>query len=169
MVEVVVLILVVPYLKHFSGTGIDGILVGSTVCIDVNGNAACDADEPADPDGTDAQGKFEIPATTKTGPLLLIGGTDIGTGLPFTGSLTAPAGSTVVTPLTSAVQSLVKTGVSAEEAEANVKAALGVPADVNLTHFDPFDEVSANAQAVLASQAHLQNYCSCCFSCSSKC
>ena len=142
--------------KAYGGIGIDGILVGSTVCIDVNENAVCDADEPTDPDGTDAQGKFEIPATTKTGPLLLIGGTDIGTGLPFTGALTAPAGSTVVTPLTSAVQSLVKSGKSPEEAEANIKAALGVPSDVNLTHFDPFDEVSANAQAVLASQAHLQ-------------
>jgi len=141
----------------YSGTGIDGILVGSTVCIDVNENAACDADEPTDPDGTDAQGKFEIPETLLTGPLLLIGGTDIGTGLPFTGALTAPAGSTVVTPLTSAVQSLVKSGKSPEEAEANIKAALGLTnVDVNLTSFDPFAETSANAQAVLASQAHLQ-------------
>ena len=138
----------------FSGVGIDGILVGSTVCVDANENATCDTDEPSAV--TDAQGKFEIPATTVTGPLLLVGGKDIGTGLAFTGTLSAPAGSTVVTPLTSAVQSLVKSGKSAAEAEANVKAALGVPTDVNLTTFDPFNEVSANAQAVLASQAHLQ-------------
>jgi len=140
--------------KAYNGIGIDGILAGSTVCIDANDNGVCDTGEPSDV--TDAQGQFEISSTTVTGPLLLIGGTDIGTGLPFTGSLTAPAGSTVVTPLTSAVQSLVKSGKSAAEAEANVKAALGVPSDVNLTTFDPFGEVSANAQAVLASQAHLQ-------------
>ena len=147
--------------KAYSGTGIDGILVGSTVCIDANDNGACDIGEPSAV--TNAQGKFEILETTVTGPLLLIGGTDIGTGLPFTGSLTAPAGSTVVTPLTSAVQSLVKSGKSPAEAEANVKAALGVPAGVNLTTFDPFESandanatVAAQAQAVMASQAHLQ-------------
>lgn len=146
-------------LKAYSGIGIDGILVGSTVCIDVNQNNACDVGEPTDPDGTDAQGKFEIPETTKTGPLLLIGGVDNSTGEAFTGSLKAPAGSTVVTPLTSAVQSLVESGKSAEDAEANVKAAMGLT-DVNLTTFDPYAEIDGvnalKAQEVLAKQTQLQ-------------
>jgi len=143
-----------------AGTAIDGILVGSTVCIDVNNNNICDAGEPTDPDGTDSKGKFQIPETTQTGPLLLIGGTDSGTGQAFTGMLKAPAGSTVVTPLTSAVQSLVESGKSAADAEANVKAALGIPTSVDLVNFDPFEEIEgANAvaaQIVLAKQTQLQ-------------
>ena len=141
--------------KAFSGTAIDGILVGSTVCIDVNKNNTCDVGEPSAI--TDDRGQFSIPETTATGPLLLIGGVDNSTGEAFTGSLKAPAGSSVVTPLTSAIQSLVEGGKSAEDAESNVKAAMGLTGvDVNLTSFDPYNEVSANAQAVLAKQTQLQ-------------
>ena len=143
-----------------TGTAIDGVLVGSTVCIDVNKNNVCDAGEPSAI--TDAKGKFTIASTSATGPLLLIGGTDNSTGKAFTGSLKAPAGSTVVTPLTSAIQSLVESGKSAKEAEKNVKAALGLIGsnDVNLTTFDPYAEISGanslKAQAVLAKQTQLQ-------------
>ncbi len=139
----------------YSGIGIDGILVGSTVCIDVDKSGTCDAGEPSAV--TDALGKFSIAETTQTGPLLLVGGIDNSTGQAFTGTLKAPAGSSVVTPLTSAIQSLVESGKSAEDAEANVKAAMGLTnVDVNLTSFDPYNEVSANAQAVLAKQTQLQ-------------
>ena len=141
----------------YSGIGIDGILVGSTVCIDVNQNNACETDEPSAI--TDAEGKFNIAETTLSGPLLLLGGIDNSTGAAFTGSLKAPAGSSVVTPLTSAVQSLVESGKSAQEAEANVKAAMGLT-DVDLTTFDPYAEISgvnaAKAQEVLAKQTQLQ-------------
>ncbi|MEA2073478.1 MAG: hypothetical protein U9O86_07825 [Campylobacterota bacterium] len=142
--------------QTYSGIGIDGILVGSTVCVDGNPtNNKCDEGEPFDK--TDDKGLFEIPATTVTGPLLLVGGVDNSTGQAFTGSLKAPAGSSVVTPLTSAIQSLVEGGKSAEDAEANVKAAMGLTnVDVNLTSFDPYNEVSENAQAVLAKQTQLQ-------------
>ena len=142
-----------------SGTGIDGILVNSTVCIDVNQNSACDSGE--DSTLTDQNGKFTL-TSTQSGPLLLVGGNDIGTGLPFTGSLKAPAGSTVITPLTSAVQALVDAGESAADAEASVKSALGLP-DIDLTNFDPLDLIEngtaqekLDAQALLAEQAHLQ-------------
>ena len=141
----------------YSGIGIDGILVGSTVCIDVNQNNACDTGEPSAI--TDAEGKFNISSTTLTGPLLLLGGVDNSTGAAFTGSLKAPAGSSVVTPLTSAVQSLVESGKSAADAQANVKAAMGLT-DVDLTTFDPYAEISganaAKAQEVLAKQTQLQ-------------
>ena len=142
--------------KAYNGIGIDGILVGSTVCVDGNPtNNKCDVGEPSAI--TDDKGQFSIPATTVTGPLLLVGGIDNSTGAAFTGSLKAPAGSTVVTPLTSAIQSLVEDGESADDAEANVKAAMGLTnVDVNLTSFDPYNEVSANAQAVLAKQTQLQ-------------
>jgi len=143
-----------------SGVAIDGILIGSTVCIDVDKSNSCDAGEPSAI--TDANGKFEIEATTQTGPLLLIGGIDQSTNQAFTGSLKAPAGSKVVTPLTSAVQSLVESGKSAAEAEANVKTAMGLR-DVNLTTFDPYENINhgsaaqkATAKKVLAKQTQLQ-------------
>jgi len=142
-----------------SGTAIDGILSGSTVCIDVNQNSACDSGE--DSTVTDQDGKFTL-TSKQSGPLLLVGGNDIGTGLPFTGSLKAPAGSTVITPLTSAVQALVDGGQSVADAEASVKSALGLP-DIDLTNFDPLDLIEngtaqekLDAQALLAEQAHLQ-------------
>ena len=144
----------------YSGTGVDGILVGSTVCIDMDESGTCDEGEPADPDGTDADGLFEIPETTAKGPLLLVGGTDSGTGLPFTGVLSAPSGSTVVTPLTSAIQSLVKSGQSVADAESAVKNGMGLKdVNVSLTSFDPYNGMATdpeNAQKVLASQAQLQ-------------
>jgi hypothetical protein len=55
----------------------------------------------------------------------------------FTGILKAPAGSTVVTPLTTLVQQIVETGATAEVAEAAVKTALGITGDVELTTLDP--------------------------------
>ena len=144
------------------GTAIDGILVGSTVCIDTNANGLCAEEAAGNQDITDDKGKFSI-TSTATGPLVLLGGTDSGTGQAFTGTLKAPAGSTVVTPLTSAVQSLVESGKSAADAEANVKAALGIDAGVDLVNFDPFEgigdanaTVQANAQTVLAKQTQLQ-------------
>jgi len=146
-----------PTAVSYSGIGIDGILVGSTVCVDVNTNNACDSGEPSAI--TDADGKFTIPATTETGPLLLIGGIDNSTGAAFTGSLKAPAGSTVVTPLTSAVQSLVESGKSAADAEASIKTAMGLT-NVDLTTFDPYAEIDGvnaeTAKAVLAKQTQLQ-------------
>lgn len=143
-----------------AGTGIDGVLAGSIVCLDTNANNACDTNEPSDT--TNEDGKFTITSTSR-GNLLLVGGTDNGTGLPFTGSLKAPAGSTVVTPLTSAVQALVESGSTQAEAETDIKKALGIDSSVILTTFDPLDQIEngttenkTKAQAVLASQAQLQ-------------
>jgi len=140
-----------------SGVGIDGILSGSKVCIDVNANSTCDATE--DSTTTNALGEFTLTSTQK-GTLLLVGGSDIGTGLPFTGSLKAPAGSTVITPLTSALQAMVENGSSAADAETSLKKALGIDATVALTTFDPLKEISGTnadkAQDVLVAQAQLQ-------------
>jgi len=141
-----------------SGIAIDGVLVGSTVCIDVNANAVCDADE--DKTITNATtGEFTL-SSTQVGPLLVVGGDDLGTGLPFTGALKAPQGSTVITPLTSAIQAMIENGSTKETAEESLKAALGIAADVELTKFNPLVEISgtnaANAKKVLQKQAQLQ-------------
>jgi len=144
-----------------SGTAIDGILVGSTVFIDVNKDGVLSDGEPSTTTSS-PDGKFSFPDDSPVGPLVLFGGTDLSTGSAFTGSLKAPSGSKVVTPLTSAVQSLVESGQSAADAEANVKTAMGLTGanDVNLTEFDPYEEIdganATKAQAVLAKQTQLQ-------------
>ena len=71
--------------------------------------------------------------------------TDISTGQAFTSQLTAPDGSTVVTPLTTLVEALAGTGASAAQvaaAQDQVKAALGLSAGVDLTTFDPIAVVA---------------------------
>ncbi len=144
---------------ELQGTAFDGILMDSTVFIDVNKNGILDNGEPntktSNPDGN-----FSFPAGSPAGPLVLFGGTDSSTNSDFTGTLKAPVGATVVSPLTSAVQALVESGSNPEEAENSVKTALGL-SDVNLTSFDPFKEIknpqnAAKAQAVMAQQTRLQ-------------
>lgn len=148
----------------FTGTGIDGVINGATVCIDVNDNNKCDiTNDPKEPNTkTDVYGKFTLDSTGVTGKLILTGGKDMGTGLLFTGSLKAPAGSTVVTPLTSAVQALVESGSTVDKAEKTIKTALGITSvEKSLMDFDPFVAIEDNAtqesaQKVLAATAQLQ-------------
>lgn len=145
--------------KITTGTVLDGILVGSTVCIDTDRDDMCSDEVVGDKDISNDKGEFSITSKSR-GPLVLIGGVDSGTGQAFTGLLKAPEGSSVVTPLTSAVQALVEGGQSAKDAEANVKAALGIDPDVDLVNFDPFKEVgganSEIAKLILAKQTQLQ-------------
>ena len=70
------------------------------------------------------------------GTLIMTGGTDVSTGLAFTGTLKAPEGSTVVTPLTTLITSLAVGGVSAADATLQVAAAFHLEG-VELTTFDP--------------------------------
>lgn len=71
--------------------------------------------------------------------IIATGGTDITTGLEFTGELKAPAGSTMVNPLTTLVQNIVEQNpnVSVADAQSQVKTALGLSDSVDLTTFNP--------------------------------
>src|SRR5262249_31740463 len=81
------------------GRVIDGYVAGATVFADANGNGALDAGEAHTT--TNADGTFTL--NGGTGNLVMFGGTDVSTGLAFQGVLSAPEGSTVVTPLTTLV------------------------------------------------------------------
>jgi hypothetical protein len=84
---------------------------------------------------------------------------DVLTGLPFTGTLKAPSGSTVVTPLTTLIVAIAGTGGDTAAAEASVKAALGLSGAVDLTTLDPIaGTVSAapGAADVLAASIQVQ-------------
>ncbi|MBO9434113.1 hypothetical protein J7394_07855 [Ruegeria sp. R13_0] len=145
-----------------TGTVVDGYLVNATVFQDLNGNAIFDAGEPNTT--TDAQGNYSIALdpSNPTAKIVSIGGTDSSTGQAFTGTLTAPAGSTVITPLTTLVQSLVEasadsdTPLTAAEANEQLAAALGLGSGTNLLELDPVEAItSASDPAAFAAAAQV--------------
>ena len=75
------------YSKSISGLAIDGYISGATVCVDVNNNNLCDANEPQST--TLSDGSFTFNANIKTGAhtIIVLGGTDIATGQTFRGIL----------------------------------------------------------------------------------
>ncbi len=162
---------ITPTTSVISGIGIDGILMQATVCIDEEKDGNCIGDVNTT---TNELGEFTFAAGSPTGPLILSGGYDksltdgfdingVAKYKPFTGELKAPEGSSVVTPLTSAIQSLMdnNSSVSAADAEATIKTAMGLDdVDVDLTQFDPYNGIDGNnsvaAQKILAKQTQLQ-------------
>ncbi len=109
-----------------SGFAIDDYLSGATVLCDSNNNVAPDGGEATKT--TDSSGFFKFDVACGA-PMVVTGGTNVDTGLPFTGTLRAPQGSTVITPLTT----LVAAGMSV----AQVNIALGLPAGTDLLNTDP--------------------------------
>lgn len=145
------------FAPNSEGSVFDGAIKNATVCIDTNGNDKCDTSEPSTT--TDLYGNFVLNSNGFTGPLVMVGGTDTGTGELFTGTMTAPAGSTAVSPLTSAIQALIKDGSSAADAETIIKTTLGIDPTVKLTTFNPFTATENDAgkvKSVLAAQSQLQ-------------
>ncbi|SKB29855.1 Ig-like domain-containing protein [Sphingopyxis flava] len=145
--------------------------------VDVNGNGIFDAgDVDADGDGvlsgeywtvTDAQGNFSNLFGTGNiilTPIVAADGTvlsrDIALDKPFQGQFVALDGSTVVSPLTTLVAAVAGENADAsavQAAEASVKAALGLPADVDLSSYDPIATAAgATDQAALAEAVAVQ-------------
>jgi hypothetical protein len=120
-----------------SGKAVDGYLSFARVTCDSNDNGIAEGTEPFV--FTIANGTFTFPNGCTHG-VIATGGTSLDTGLPFTGQLKAPAGATMVTPLTT----LVSAGMTA----AQVATALGLPAGTDVTKVDP---------AALASDGSLVN------------
>jgi len=116
-----------------SGLGLDGYIAGATVFSDANFNGQLDPGETSTT--TDARGVYTIAAGAA--PLVLVGGTDISTNLPFAGKLTAPAGSTVITPLTTLIQKVASTGSGDPvEAQQKLTLALGLSPDLDINDLD---------------------------------
>jgi len=148
--------IVTPIVITLNGNAIDGYIVGATVFADANGNGVRDTGEAFAVTG--ANGAFTL--TGGSGPLVMTGGIDVSTGQFFKGTLTAPAGSTVVTPITTLIQSLVDAGQTVAAAESAVKSAFGLANDLDLTTFDPVKGVEdgvAGAGAALSAAIQIQN------------
>jgi hypothetical protein len=118
-------------LAQTQGVAEDGYLSGATIYADANGNLSLDPGEASTT--ADSGGNFTL--VGGTGTLVATGGMDATTGLPFTGVLEAPAGSTVISPLTTIVAELIAAGVTNSVQKAD--AALGLPASFDLSHTDP--------------------------------
>jgi hypothetical protein len=119
-----------------TGVAVDFYLSGSTVSF---------ADASCAPTTTNTRGEFTIPAST-CGAIMVRGGIDVATGLPFKGTFTAPAGSTVVTPVTTLIQSLIASGKLPTQAQSTVMTALGLRTDPTTT--DPLKDPDALAQTL---------------------
>jgi len=147
--------------KETTGIVIDDYIKGATVCGDVNRDGKRDSgDTPCVT--TNNFGQFKFASDVSASPLVMSGGTDVGTDKVFTGTLTAPAGSTVINPLTTIVQAIVKSGKSVAEAQAIVIKKLNLP-DVDLATYDPIatledgtDTEKEEAKKVFAQQSSIQ-------------
>jgi VCBS repeat-containing protein len=137
---------------------VDGYIAGAFVFADANGNGIFDNNEASAT--TNADGSFTL--HNAHGTLIMTGGIDVSTGLAFNGTLKAPEGSTVVTPLTTLITSLAVDGVTTAQATAQVAAAFGIDTSggIVLTSYDPVpDAVSGNpaATAVLSAGVQVQS------------
>ncbi|MEG4626401.1 M12 family metallo-peptidase [Microcoleus sp. w1-18aA5] len=154
------------------GSVIDGYIAGATVFFDANKNGVKDANESSTTTGPKGEYELDIPLETfdknkngeidaEEGNIVAFGGTDTATGLPLETPVTAPADATVVTLLTSLVVDLIDKGVAPEKAQSLVKSSLAIPADVDITDFDPIDATNNNQPGgvqVLSAMVKVQNF-----------
>ncbi|NBP40686.1 MAG: hypothetical protein EBV34_20090, partial [Betaproteobacteria bacterium] len=125
-----------------TGKVLDGYISGAKVFADLDGDGVLDPGEVSTV--SDALGNFSL--TVSVGNVVAIGGRDIATNLPLKAILKAPAGATVVNPLTTLVSALVELGAAVSEAQTLVVQRLGIPGSVRLMSYDPL-QVAASASA----------------------
>ncbi|MCZ8129317.1 MAG: cadherin domain-containing protein [Microcystis sp. LE19-114.1B] len=154
----------------YSGFVIDNYVAGATVFFDADKDGVLDTNEPFTT--TDQTGFYllDIPQSFDTnangvfdpeeGRLVVFGGVDTATGLPLQTPLTALAGSTTITALTSLVENLVSQGLTVEQANTAVSTALSLPAGVDLSNIDPIVATTNNTPggaATFAALVQVQN------------
>jgi hypothetical protein len=115
------------------GTGQAGYLANALVFADGNGDGVLDSGETWA--YTDATGHFSL--TGGWGPLVLTGGTDLGTHLPNNLTLTAPLGSSVISGLTTLVNSMATKTGTIDGSLQQVQHAFGITSSVDITTLDP--------------------------------
>jgi hypothetical protein len=135
---------------RFAGAAIDGYIAGATLWFDADLDGVLDPEEPRTV--TDREGNFDLDFDStlfdrnnngqldpSEGRLVVEGGVDLSSGQPRVGQLTAPAGSEVITPLTTMVDLVSRQGVgmTTAAAEERVRTALGIPAGISVTSYDP--------------------------------
>ncbi|NDD12511.1 MAG: hypothetical protein EB072_07670, partial [Betaproteobacteria bacterium] len=133
-----------------SGRLQDGYIRGATVFSDTDNDGTFDQGEAFTL--TDDQGNFRLEAAI--GNLVAFGGDDTSTLLSFGAVYKAPAGSTVINPLTSLISALSRNGQSPADAQKVVVGKLGLPESIELVRYDPLAELAkTNASATTRAQA----------------
>lgn len=157
----------------------NGFITSGTVFFDANFNGVADFLD-LDGDGIQQEGEPDEPITESAidgstrldigpefdldgsgliepheGRLVAVGGTEIATGLPLPGRLTAAAGHFTLTPLTTLAEELVRRhGFSLQDAESRVEEALAL-ANVNLGTLNPqYATLAGDADAAAVFTAH---------------
>src|SRR5690606_37582850 len=138
-----------PPQSELSGQVIKGYVQGAAVYLDIDHDGLPDGD----PVYTDALGRFTFQTNETGASLLVYGGVDTLTNSPLDGLiLRAPPGSTVVTPLTTLIDEMMKQeeGLSASEAQDRLAQVLGLtlPDGVDLLTFDSIENIDADGAAV---------------------
>ncbi|MFC7455130.1 FecR domain-containing protein, partial [Insolitispirillum peregrinum] len=146
----------------YNGSVIDPHVSGATVFIDYDGDGILDSNEPHTITASD--GSYSLTDSLGIGgQVVSVGGIDTVTGLSI-GTLTAPSGSSTVTPLTTLMQNLISSGAasSASQAQSLVASALGLNlSSINLTNYDPVTRLSGGsatqASLILSTGVMVQN------------
>ncbi len=127
----------IPYLNT-QGAVIDGYIAGATVFIDENADNRPDVDEQSVK--TDEKGQFDFGENAGFGRLVISGGTDISTDQPFEGTMSAPSGATVVSPLTTLVDFMVRRDegiATTTQAVERIQSLFAIDESIDLLNFDP--------------------------------
>ena len=146
------------------GNAYKGPLSNATVFIDLDNDGILDSNELSTT--TNAEGNFSFSTTDESklqGDIIVKTNTNTIDGssgeIVSDLMLTAVEGSSVVSPATTLIKTLVDNGATETSAAAQVKVALGITSDVDLSSFNPFSsqadlavakEVEAAAQKVVA-------------------
>ena len=150
--------------KVSSGAVVDGYIQGAIVFADANADGVLDKATEAWTI-TDENGGFTL--LGGSGNLVMIGGVDVTTGVSNKAVLSAMAGSSVVTPLTTLIQKIVASTPTTDGKQATPEAAaatlakqLGISTDVDLSSYDPTAAAlrgDTNAAKVFAVGVQIQN------------
>jgi hypothetical protein len=136
------------------GTAVDPELIGATVCFDIDSSGVCEVNEPSVKTNMDGTYSLTIPTDdmVEGATLLVQGGYDRVTKMPFVGTMTAMIDDSIslsaqmITPLTTLVyERAMAVPESMEEAQAEVANLLALT----------YDEVQAN-MLTLTNKAALQ-------------
>lgn len=138
-----------PSTSTVTGVVADGYLSNVKVCLDTNSNGVCDAGEPSAT--TDVNGAYSITAA-QAGQYSIVAevpstsidkDTGVQVGQAFT--LTAPAGASFVSPLSSLVNDKIAAGATAASAVASVTQALGINAASGASASDNYVSLKGTA------------------------
>lgn len=132
-----------------SGKAVDGYIRGATVFCDANNDRTLNAGEASAT--TNGNGSFTLSSPCAS-TLVAVGGVDTDTNYAFSGLLSAPAGSIMVTPITTL---LANSGIT----QAELLRSLNLPANSNVTQTDPLTDLplwrkNLAVQQILHQMAH---------------